>query len=88
MNAIDESLLRDQMKCDTLWCLPCGLNQTTRRATLRYTVETDGLSAPVLACRDCLTRALADAVPIVASEPIIQLAYLDLLDRALGTLDR
>lgn len=82
MNNIHAALLRDQMARDTIWCLPCGMREIARRADCTYTVEQNGLSAKVHACRECLQRELQN-VPIVASEPVVQPAYIGLLEAAI-----
>lgn len=83
MNAIHESLLRDHIARDTVWCLPCALSGVRRMAAVIYTAEQDGIFARVPACRTCLQRELANAIPITASEPVSQPAYIATLEAAL-----
>ncbi len=88
MNVIYRALLLEQIDRDTLWCLPCGMMDIRRPADVVYTVSSEPQLATVRACRECLMRELVNGVPIIASQPITQPAYIDLLKRALASVSQ
>lgn len=82
MNHLLHAKLVDQMSRDTLWCMQCALYGKANMADVRYTVERDGFSADILACRPCFTDAVSRP-DIVSSEPVTQPAWIALVSESL-----
>lgn len=62
--------------------------QPSRRADVRYTVGDGSIAPPIPACRECFLRQLATpGNDITSSEPVIQTAYIAILERALDDDD-